>query len=109
MPLPEQGQLLRIYLAESDHYQGKPLFEWIVKEAREMGLAGATVLRGHYGYGRASVIHSAKIMRLSEDLPLVIEIVDTPKKIEAFLPLIEGALKGGLITVENVQIRLYQN
>ena len=109
MLLPENGQLLRIYLAESDHYKGKPLYEWIVNKAREMQLAGATVLRGHYGYGRASVIHSAKIMRLSEDLPLVIEIVDIQEKIKAFIPVVEQVLKGGLITVENVQIRLYQN
>ena len=109
MPLPETGQLLRIYIAESDHYDGQPLFEWIVKKAREMHLAGATVLRGQVGYGRASVIHSAKIMRLSDDLPLVIEIVDVPDKVEVFLPVIEKVINGGLITVENVYIRLYKN
>ncbi|MDZ7722676.1 MAG: DUF190 domain-containing protein [candidate division KSB1 bacterium] len=109
MPLPEKGQLLRIYIAESDHYEGKPLFEWIVNKAREMHIAGATVLRGQLGYGRTSVVHNAKILRLSEDLPLVIEMIDVPDKIDAFLPIIQDALKGGLVTVENVSILLYQN
>lgn len=108
MSLPEKAQLLRIYIAESDHYKGKPLYEWIVNKAREMELAGATVLRGYYGYGRTSVIHSAKIIRLSEDLPLVIEIVDTASQIDRFIHIIENSLKGGLITVENVQIKYYK-
>lgn len=109
MILPEQGQLLRIFIGESDHYKGKPLYEWIVLKARESGLAGATVLRGIEGFGAASRIHTAKILRLSEDLPLVIEIVDTSEKIEAFLPQIDNAISEGLVTLENVRIRLYRS
>jgi uncharacterized protein len=109
MMLPEQGQLLRIFIGESDHYHGKPLYEWIVLKAREAGLAGATVLRGIEGFGAASRIHTAKILRLSEDLPLIIEIVDTSEKIEAFLPQIDMAITEGLATIENVNIRLYRS
>lgn len=109
MVLPEDGQLLRIFIGESDKYEGKPLFEWIVHKARENGLAGATVLRGLEGFGARSRIHTAKILRLSEDLPIVIEIVDTSAKIEAFLPLIDDAIKEGLATLEKVRIRFYRS
>ena len=102
--LPENGHLLRIFIGESDKYEGKPLFEWIVKQAKEHGLAGTTVLRGLEGFGAHSRIHTAKILRLSEDLPIVIEIVDTRDKIEAFLPVIDEAIKEGLATIEDVEI-----
>ncbi len=108
MMLPKEGHLLRIFIGESDKHEGKPLFEWIVQRARENGLAGATVLRGLEGFGASSRIHTAKILRLSEDLPLVIEIVDTEEKIEAFLPLIDDAIQEGLATLEKVQIRFYR-
>lgn len=97
------GRLLRIYIGETDHWHGKPAYEAIVLAAREAGLAGATMLRGLMGYGAASRIHTAKILRLSEDLPMVIEIVDTAAKIEAFLPAAEGMVQGGLITMETVR------
>lgn len=109
MVLPEEGQLLRIFIGESDKYDGKPLFEWIVQRAREQGLAGATVLRGLEGFGAHSRIHTAKILRLSEDLPIIIEIVDTSDKIEGFLPLIDDAIKEGLATLEKVRIRFYRS
>ena len=109
MILPEKGQLLRIFIGESDHHKGKPLYEWIVLKARESGLAGATVIRGIEGFGATSRIHTAKILRLSEDLPLIIEIVDTSEKIEAFMPQIDAAINEGLATIENVNIRLYRS
>ena len=106
--LPEEGQLLRIFIGESDKHESMPLYEWIVRQARARGLAGATVLRGLEGFGAHSRIHTAKILRLSEDLPIIVEIVDTTEKIEAFLPLIDGAISDGLATVEKVQIRFYR-
>ncbi|MCA9743246.1 MAG: DUF190 domain-containing protein [Deferribacteres bacterium] len=110
MLLPQsEGQLLRIFIGESDKYEGKPLFEWIVAEARAAGLAGATVLRGLHGFGAHSRIHTSKILRLSEDLPIVVEIVDTSEKIEAFLPRVDAAIKEGLATLERVQIRFYRS
>ncbi len=109
MALPKEGQLLRIFIGESDKIHGKPLYEWIVQQARERGLAGATVTRGIEGFGRASRIHTAKILRLSEDLPIVIEIVDIPDKIESFVELVDQVIDGGLVTVENVQVRLYRS
>lgn len=109
MKLPGEGRLLRIFIGEDDKYEGKPLFEWVVRKAREQGLAGATVLRGMEGFGAHSRIHTAKILRLSTDLPMVIEIVDTSEKIEAFLPVIDGAISEGLATVEKVEIRLYRS
>ena len=109
MVLPEQGHLLRIFIGESDHHEGQPLFQWIVLKAREAGLAGATVLRGIEGFGASSRLHTASILRLSEDLPVVIEIVDTEEKINAFLPVIDGAIVDGLATLEKVQIRLYRS
>ena len=107
--LPEQGALLRIFIGESDRHEGMPLYEWIVRQARTHGLAGATVLRGLEGFGAHSRIHTAKILRLSTDLPLVIEIVDTREKIEAFLPAIDGAIREGLATLEKVEIRFYRS
>jgi uncharacterized protein len=107
--LPEQGALLRIFIGESDRHEGVPLYEWIVRLARTHGLAGATVLRGLEGFGAHSRIHTAKILRLSTDLPLVIEIVDTREKIEAFLPAIDGAIREGLATLEKVEIRFYRS
>jgi uncharacterized protein len=109
MMLPEEGHLLRIFVGESDRHDGTPLYEWIVRKAREHGLAGATVLRGVEGFGAHSRLHTAKILRLSEDLPIVIEIVDTKEKIEAFLPTVDAAILEGLATLERVQIRLYRS
>ena len=107
--LPENGHLFRIFLGESDRHEGKPLYEWITLKAKEFGLAGCTVLRGIEGFGAQSRIHTAKILRLSEDLPVVIEIIDTIEKIEAFLPLVDAAIPEGLATVEKVNIRFYRS
>lgn len=109
MAIPQQGCLLRIFIGESDKLDGKPLYEWIVLQAREQGLAGATVTRGIEGFGRASRIHTAKIVRLSEDLPIIVEIVDAPEKIEAFVKIVDPVIDGGLVTVENVQVRVYRS
>jgi PII-like signaling protein len=109
MTLPDEGKLLRIFIGENDKHEGLPLFEWIVRKAREQGLAGATVLRGLEGFGAQSRLHTAKILRLSSDLPVIIEIVDTEEKIEAFLPLIDDAIDEGLATVEKVEIRFYRS
>ena len=108
MTLPKQGKLLRIFIGENDRHEGLPLYEWIVRQARENGLAGATVLRGLEGYGAHSRLHKAKILRLSSDLPLVVEIVDTEEKIQSFLPLIDDAVGEGLATVERVEIHFYR-
>lgn len=110
MQIPRQAQLLRIFIGEADRHDGKPLYEAIVLKAREMQIAGATVIRGGLGYGHSSHLHSAKILRLSDDLPLIIEIVDSADKIEAFLPVLDGMMNGessGLITLENVQVLQY--
>ncbi len=109
MTLPRDGKLLRIFIGENDRYEGQPLFEWIVRQARERGLAGATVLRGLEGYGAHSRLHTAKILRLSSDLPIVVEIVDTEEKIEAFLPVIDAAIGEGLATLERVEVRFYRS
>lgn len=109
MTLPNEGKLLRIFIGENDRKDGHPLYEWLVMEAREFGLAGATVLRGLEGFGAHSRLHTAKLLRLSTDLPIVIEIVDTDDKIEAFLPIVEGAVEEGLATVERVQVRFYRS
>lgn len=106
--LPEQGHLLRIFIGESDKHGRIPLYEWIVKEAKQAGLAGATVVRGIQGFGAHSRIHSAKILDLSADLPIIIEIVDGLEKIEAFLPTVNEVIQEGLATVEKVDIRLYR-
>ena len=109
MVLPKEGFLLRIFIGESDRYQGQPLYEWIVRTAREHELAGATVLRGLEGFGAHSRVHTAKILRLSTDLPIVVEIVDTLEKIDAFLPVIDEAVPEGMATLERVQIRFYRS
>ena len=108
MLLPRQGKLLRIFIGEGARHEGLPLHEWIVRKAREKGLAGATVLRGLAGFGAHSRLHTAKILRLSSDLPIVLEIIDTEDKIEAFLPLIDEAVGEGLATLEKVDVRLYR-
>ena len=107
MQIPKQALLLRIFIGENDKDGGRPLYEAIVLRAREMHLAGATVLRGAIGYGHSSRIHTAKILRLSEDLPLVIEIVDGEEKINTFLPVLDNMMTSGLITLEKVQVLQY--
>ncbi|HEY6394379.1 MAG TPA: DUF190 domain-containing protein [Candidatus Binataceae bacterium] len=107
MQIPKDATLLRIFTGESDRFDGKPLYEAIVLKTRELHLAGATVLRGPMGFGKSSRLHSAKILRLSEDLPIVIEIVDDPEKIEAFLPVLDSMMGSGLVTVEKVQVLHY--
>lgn len=102
-----QAILLRIFLGESDGYEGRPLYEAIVTKARAAGLAGATVLRGPMGFGRSSRLHTSKILRLSEDLPLVIEIVDTEPKIAAFVETLNGMMGSGLVTTEKVTVLRY--
>ena len=109
MTLPKEGSLLRIFIGESDRHGGMLLYEWIVRTAREHGLAGATVLRGVEGYGARSRVRTAKILELSTDLPIIVEIVDTLEKIDAFLPVIDGAITDGMATVESVQIRFYRS
>ena len=109
MTLPKDGKLLRIFIGEDDKHQGVALYEWIVRRAREQGLAGATVLRGLEGFGAHSRLHTAKILRLSTGLPIVIEIVDTEDKIEAFLPTIDDAIGEGLATLEKVEVRFYRS
>jgi hypothetical protein len=107
MQIPKQAVLLRIFIGEDDKDDGRPLYEAIVLKAREMHLAGATVLRGPMGFGHSSRLHTTKILRLSEDLPLVIEIVDGEDKINAFLPLLDGIMDSGLVTMEKVQVLQY--
>lgn len=107
--LPEEGLLLRIFIGESDRRDGRPLYEMIVEEARRRGIAGATVLRGTMGFGANSRIHTTKILRLSEDLPIVIEIVDEVDKINAFLPELDAMIPEGLVTLERVRVVLYRN
>ncbi|MDE2376625.1 DUF190 domain-containing protein [Bradyrhizobium sp.] len=107
MQIPNQAVLLRIFIGEADTFQGKPLHEAIVTKARERHLAGATVLRGPMGFGKSSRLHTSKILQLSEDLPLVIEIVDGEDVINAFLPVLDGMMSSGLITLEKVQVLQY--
>jgi PII-like signaling protein len=107
-PLPGDARLLRIFLGEGDRHGGKPLYEAIVLRAREMGLAGATVLRGPMGYGAHSRLHTTRLLRLSEDLPMVVEIVDEAEKIERFTVEAAEMLQGGLVTVERVQVLHYR-
>ncbi len=107
MTLPRDAMLLRVFFGEEDKFRGRPLYEAIVLAAREAHLAGATVLRGAMGFGHSSRIYTSKILRLSEDLPLVIEIVDTEEKIKAFLPTLDGMMQSGLVTLEKVQVLLY--
>ncbi|PYS31468.1 MAG: hypothetical protein DMG11_01130 [Acidobacteria bacterium] len=108
MKIPEEGYLLRVFVGESDKQGHIPLYEAIVLKAREAGMAGATVLRGLMGFGKRSVLHTAKILRLSEDLPMVIEIVDSLEKIEAFLPTLDTMVLEGLVTLEKVRVIHYR-
>jgi PII-like signaling protein len=107
MQVPRDAMLLRIFIGEDDRHEHLPLFEAIVLKAREQHLAGATVLRGPMGFGHSSRLHTAKVLRLSEDLPMVIEIVDSEEKITAFLPLLEGMIGSGLVTLEKVKVLQY--
>ncbi|GIX50546.1 MAG: hypothetical protein KatS3mg132_740 [Limisphaera sp.] len=107
MQLPEDAVLLRVFVGESDRWEDRPLYEAIVLKAREMHLAGATVLRGPMGFGKSSRLHTAKILRLSMDLPVVIEIVDGEEKIRDFLPVLEPMMQGGLVTLEKVKVIHY--
>ena len=109
MHLPEDAVLLRIFIGESDRCQHRPLYEAIVLKARELELAGATVLRGPMGFGKSSHLHTAKILRLSMDLPIVIEIVDTEEKVNAFLPVLDEMMMGGLVTLERAKVIRYQD
>jgi uncharacterized protein len=110
MDTPTQASLLRIFIGESDRLEGQPLYEWLVKQAKSRGMAGATVLRGMMGFGAHSkIIHTFKIERLSEDLPIIIEIVDSAAKVEDFLAFAEAHIKRGILaTVEKVEIRIYR-
>src|SRR5437588_1562006 len=108
MNLPHDAMLLRIFIGESDRWKHRPLYEAIVLKAREMHLAGATVLRGPMGFGKSSRLHTTKILRLSMDLPLVIEIVDSEEKIQGFLPVLDEMMKGGLVTLEKVRVIHYR-
>jgi PII-like signaling protein len=101
---PEDAVLLRVFIGESDRYQHHPLYEAIVLKARELHLAGATVLRGPMGFGKSSHLHTAKILRLSMDLPIVIEIVDTEEKVNSFLPVLDEMMGGGLVTLEKAKV-----
>ena len=107
MQIPKQAMLLRVFFGENDRFGHQPLYEAIVLKAREMHLAGATVLRGPMGFGHSSRLHTAKVLRLSFDLPIVIEIVDTEEKINGFLPVLDGMMKSGLVTLEKVQVLQY--
>jgi PII-like signaling protein len=107
MDIPQDAVLLRMFIGEDDKFRGRPLYEAIVLKAREMHLAGATVLRGPIGFGRSSRLHTAKILRLSEDLPLVIEIVDSEEKIQNFLPVLDGMMESGLVTLEKAKVLRY--
>jgi hypothetical protein len=109
MKLPAEGELIRIFIGESDRAGHRPLHEVIVEEARKRGMAGATVLRGTLGFGAHSRLHTAKILRLSEDLPMVVEIVDTAEKIEAFLPDLDNLMDEGMVTIERVRVITYSH
>ncbi len=109
MEVPRDSILLRIFISESDRWNHRPLYEAIVLQAREQHLAGATVLRGPMGFGKSSRVHTAKILRLSMDLPIVIEIVDSEEKIHAFLPRLEPMMSGGMLTLERVQVIKYRS
>jgi PII-like signaling protein len=107
MQIPREAVLLRIFFGENDRFQRLPLHEAIVLKAREMHLGGATVLRGHIGFGHSSRIHTTKILRLSQDLPVVVEIVDSQEKIDTFLPVLDGMMSSGLITMERAEVLQY--
>jgi uncharacterized protein len=109
MQLPQEGTLLRVFIGEADKCEGKPLYEWIVLQARAQGLAGATVLRGMLGFGaHTRQIHSFRFDTLSEDLPIIVEIVDIQNKLDKFLEVIEPHITAGLVTLENAQIKFYR-
>src|SRR5271154_2114284 len=107
MQIPEDAILLRIFVGENERVEGQPAYEAIVLKAREQELAGATVLRGPMGFGHSSRLHTAKVLRLSEDLPVVVEIIDSEEKIAAFLPLLDEMVKGGLVSLSEVRILRY--
>jgi PII-like signaling protein len=107
MEIPRNAVLLRIFFGEDDKFHHLPLHEAVVLKAREMHLGGATVLRGHVGFGRSSRIHTTKILRLSQDLPIIVEIVDSQEKIDGFLPVLDGMMSSGLVTIEKVQVLQY--
>jgi PII-like signaling protein len=109
MKIPAEGKLLRIFIGESDRWEGKPLYEAIVQLARKEGLAGATVVKGFEGFGAHSRMHTAKLLRLSEDLPIVIEIVDSEERIEKLLPYLDEMVKEGLVTLEKVNVIMYRS
>ncbi len=109
MNLPEEGMLLRIFIGESDKYKGKALYEQIVIKARELNLAGATVIRGIMGFGAHSRIHTAKLLALSEDMPVVVEIVDTEEKLNSLLPFLDEIMKDGIITLEKARVIRYRH
>ena len=109
MKIPESGVLIRIFVGESDTHHGVPLYEAIVVRARELNMAGATVVRGIMGFGATSRIHSSKILRLSEDLPIVIEMIDSEEKINLLMPFLDEHVKEGLITMENVKVIKYRH
>jgi uncharacterized protein len=109
MKLPDEAELLRVFIGESDKLHGKLLYEVIVESARKRGMAGATVLRGILGFGADSRMHSAKILRLSEDLPIIVEIVDKPERIAEFLPELDGMIQEGLVTLEKVRVLAYRH
>ena len=108
MQIPHDAVLLRVFIGESDRWHHQPLYEAIVLKAREMHLAGATVLRGPMGFGKSSRLHTAKILRLSMDLPMIIEIVDSEEKIQAFLPVLDAMMEGGMVTMEKVKCLHYR-
>jgi PII-like signaling protein len=108
MRIEGEGKLLRIFIGESDTWHGKPLYEAIVARAREQGLAGATVIRGIEGFGAHSRVHTSRILRLSEDLPIVVEIVDTAERIERVLPLLDEMVHEGMVTLERVEVIAYR-
>ncbi len=109
MKLPSEAFLLRIFIGESDKLNGKPLYEVIIEEARKRGLAGTTIVRGFQGFGANSRIHTSKVLRLSEDLPIIIEIVDSEDKIESFLPGLDSLIHEGLVTLEKVRVIVYRH
>ncbi|HVA80417.1 MAG TPA: DUF190 domain-containing protein [Candidatus Binataceae bacterium] len=108
MQLPREAKLLRIFIGEKDRHDGHPLYEAIVLKARALHLAGATVLRGPLGFGQTSHLHTTKLLRLSDDLPIVIEIVDAQEKIDAFIPVLDAMMGSGMVTIENVQVLQYR-
>ena len=109
MRLPSEASLLRIFIGESDKFDGRPLYEVIVEAARKRGMAGATVSRGFLGFGANSRIHTSKVLRLSEDLPVIVEIVDAEDKIDAFLPELDKMVGEGVVTIERVRIIVYRH